>query len=84
MTSPASSAAICILRIESQGAGLLFSLTLSPDISVISAGSRRSFANAEAVLHAIGAFIETFSESVTQQAIPVDRSAAWPAGDAEP
>lgn len=60
MTNRPTATAVCILRMECQGSGLLISLRLAPDIRQTSGVLERSFANIDQALGAVREFMEAF------------------------
>jgi hypothetical protein len=60
MTNRPTATAVCILRMERQGSGLLISLRQTSDIRRTSGELERSFADIDQALGAIREFMETF------------------------
>ena len=60
MTNRPTVTAVCILRMECQGSGLLISLRLTSDIRQASGELERSFADIDQALGAVREFMEAF------------------------
>jgi hypothetical protein len=60
MTSPPTATAVCIVRMECQGSGLLISLRMTRDIRHTSGVLERSFADIDQALRAVREFMEAF------------------------